>query len=162
MESKSQLCVSHLIIATASGTHARSNLHWSELVTHLGIWNWWWFSVSSFHGKWFRHLQEARIWYISHLISGKAGRAEMRLFGQPEDFGKMSSYSSKSVLIDREFRRNEQKKKRKKASGKENRRKKNEEGRYRWKLDENVFLFRWLIFTQLKIHYNLEELGKCK
>lgn len=32
MESKSQLCVSHLIIATASGTHAHSNLHWSELV----------------------------------------------------------------------------------------------------------------------------------
>lgn len=88
----------------------------------------------------------------------------MCLFGQPEDFGKMLSYSFKSVLIDREFQRNEQKKKRqrKKAGGKENRRKKNEEGRYGWKSDENVFLFRGLIFTQLEIHYNLEELGKCK
>lgn len=76
----------------------------------------------------------------------------------------MPSYSFKSVLIDREVRRNEQNKKTQcnKASGKENGRKRNEEVRYGWKSDENVFLFRGLIFIQLEIGYNLEELRKCK
>lgn len=34
---KSQLCVTHLIIATANRRHIRSNLHLSELGMHLGI-----------------------------------------------------------------------------------------------------------------------------
>lgn len=37
MERKSLLRVTHLIIATASGTHTRSNLHLSELGMRLGI-----------------------------------------------------------------------------------------------------------------------------
>jgi len=95
MENKSQLCVTHLIIATDSGTQTRSSVHLSELGMHLGIWNWLWFSVSSFHGKWFRHHQKARIQCISHLISAKSGHAETSLFEQPEDFGKMLSYGLK-------------------------------------------------------------------
>lgn len=46
---------------------------------------------------------------ISHLISGKSGNAEMSLFGQPEDFGKMLSCGLKSVFIDHEVRTYEQK-----------------------------------------------------
>lgn len=58
---KSQLRVSHLVIATANRTHTRRNLHLSGLGMHLGIWNWLWYCGTSFHGKWFRHLQEACI-----------------------------------------------------------------------------------------------------